>query len=61
LLNNMKDTFNLTIKCDTEEKRDILLDLVCKHPELARCKPVSNVFFSENDGKHFCDAEREVI
>jgi len=55
------ETFNLTIKCDTEEQRDILLDIVCQHPELARCNPVSNVFFSENDGKHFCDAEREVI
>ena len=41
----MSDTFNITIKCDTEEKRDILLDIVCQYPELARCNPVSNVFF----------------
>jgi len=57
----MSDTFNITIKCDTEEKRDILLDIVCQYPELARCNPVSNVFFSENDCKYIGEKEREVI
>ena len=57
----MSDTFNITIKCDTEEKRDILLDIVCQHPELARCNPISNIFFSENDAIHIDEREREVI
>ena len=55
-------TFNLTIKCQSETERDIFLqrlyeDTVTK--QLLDLLPIS-VFFSENDGKHFMDAEREV-
>ena len=57
---NNKDTFNITIKCETEEQRDELLELVLQRSELARCQPVSNVYFSENDGKHFTNSERSV-
>jgi hypothetical protein len=56
----MKDTFNITIKCDTEENRDKVLDLVLQHPELASCQPKSNVFFSENEARHFTESERVV-
>tara|TARA_R100000234_G_scaffold103317_1_gene72756 strand:- start:391 stop:564 length:174 start_codon:yes stop_codon:yes gene_type:complete len=57
----MKSTFNITVKCATEEERDLLLEVVCKYPEIAKCFPTSNVFFSENDAKHWSDEEREVI
>ena len=57
----MKSTFNITVKCATEEERDLLLEVICEYPELARCFPKSNVFFSENDGTHWADEEREVI
>ena len=54
------DTFNITIKCDTAENRDRVLDLVLEHPELARCLPISNVYFSENEARHFTESERVV-
>lgn len=56
-------TFNITIKCQSETERDIILEKVLMDPDTSRfvhCNPTSNVFFSENDGKHFMDAEREV-
>lgn len=56
-------TFNLTIKCQSESERDILLETLLTDPvtgPYVRCIRNSNVFFSENDGKHFMDAEREV-
>ena len=57
----MKSTFNITVKCETEEERDLLLEVVCEYPEIAKCFPTSNVFFSENDGTHWADEERQVI
>jgi|TARA_R100000234_G_C4917666_1_gene142708 hypothetical protein len=57
----MKSTFNITVKCETEEERDLLLEVICEYPELARCFPISNVFFSENEGTHWADEERQVI
>ena len=45
----MKSIFNITVKCETEEERDLLLEVICEYPELARCYPISNVFFSENE------------
>ena len=53
---NMK-TFNLTIKFDTEEARDLALDKLTKYKK----KSILGWFYSENDGKHFSDAERQVI
>jgi hypothetical protein len=52
----MADTFNITIKCETEEERDNLLESL----DLSKIKN-PKVFYSENDGKHFSNAEREVI
>ena len=54
--NNM-ETFNLTIKFDTEEERDLALDKLAKYKK----KGILGWFYSENDGKHFSDAERQVI
>ena len=54
--NNM-ETFNLTIKFDTEEARDLALDKLAKYKK----KSILGWFYSENDGKHFSDAERQVI
>ena len=52
----MADTFNITIKCETEKERDNLLESL----DLSKVKN-PQVFYSENDGRHFDDAEREVI
>ena len=52
----MADTFNITIKCESEEERDNLLESL----DLSKLKN-PKVFYSENDGRHFEDAEREVI
>jgi hypothetical protein len=57
----MKPTFNITVKCETEEERDLLLEVVCEYPKIAKCFPTSNVFFSENDATHWSDKERQVI
>ena len=57
------ETFNITIKCKTEDERDTILDTLLsdyKTKAFVECNPVSNVFYSENDGKHFFDEEREV-
>ena len=51
------ETFNLTIKFDTEEERDLALDKLANYKK----KNIVGWFYSENDGKHFCDAERQVI
>ena len=57
----MKSTFNITVKCATEEERDLLLEVVCEYPKIAKCFPTSNVFFSEDDGTKWYNKEREVI
>lgn len=54
--NNM-ETFNLTIKFDTEEERDLALDKLANYKK----KSIVGWFYSENDGQHFSDAERQVI
>ena len=57
------ETFNITIKCKTEEERDIILETLCNDSntsDFVKCNPNSNVFYSENDGKHFLDQERGV-
>ena len=51
------ETFNLTIKFDTEKERDLALDKLAKYKK----KGILGWFYSENDGKHFSDAERQVI
>ena len=51
------ETFNLTIKFDTEKERDLALDKLAKYKK----KSILGWFYSENDDKHFSDAERQVI
>ena len=51
------ETFNLTIKFDTEEERDLALDKLAEY----KSKSILGWFYSENDGQHFSDAERQVI
>tara|TARA_R100001230_G_scaffold18842_1_gene9246 strand:+ start:418 stop:597 length:180 start_codon:yes stop_codon:yes gene_type:complete len=58
-MNINKETFNITIKCETEEERDFLLELVCDS-KIAKCYPVSNVFFSENNEYWRSEKQREV-
>jgi len=55
------DTFNLTIKFDTEEARDLALDEIALYEFNYKKKSILGWFYSENDGKHFSDAERQVI
>ncbi len=51
------ETFNLTIKFDTEEQRDLALDKLAEY----KSKSILGWFYSKNDGKHFSDAECQVI
>ena len=62
----MKDTYNITIKCDTEQERDIVLEKVdeliphgiVRYRETDDGNP--NVFFSENEMKYYGQHMREV-
>ena len=62
----MSDTYNITIKCDTMEERDIVLEKVddliphgiVRYRETVDGIP--NVFFSENDMKYYGQHMREV-
>tara|TARA_R100001460_G_scaffold9543_1_gene22888 strand:- start:219 stop:398 length:180 start_codon:yes stop_codon:yes gene_type:complete len=58
----MKNTYNITIKCNTEEERDIVLETV---DTLVSCGIVkyqqeSNVYFSENEQLYISERERVV-
>ena len=62
-----KETFNITVKCDSDIERDIILDILSDYLRLHKCKNLirfgakdANVFFSENDGKHFTNKERAI-
>ena len=62
----MSDTYNITIKCDTMEERDIVLEKVddliphgiVRYKETVNGTP--NVFFSENDMKYYGEHMREI-
>ena len=62
----MKDTYNITIKCDTLEERDIVLEKVDEliPHGIVRYKTtedgMNNVFFSENEMKYQSEQMREV-
>jgi len=62
----MNDTYNITIKCDTLEKRDIVLEKVDEliPHGIVRYKTtedgINNVFFSENEMQYFSEKMREV-
>jgi len=62
-----KETFNITVKCDSDIQRDIVLDILSDYLAKHKCKSLirfgakdANVFFSENDGKHFTNKERAI-
>jgi len=62
----MKDTYNITIKCDTEQERDIVLEKVdeliphgiVRYKETVDKTP--NVFFSENEMRYYGQHMREI-
>ena len=62
----MKDTYNITVKCDTLEERDIVLEKVDEliPHGIRRHKTtedgINNVFFSENEMQYFSEKMREV-
>jgi hypothetical protein len=62
----MKDTYNITVKCDTLEERDIVLEKVDEliPHGIVRYKTtedgINNVFFSENEMQYFSEKMREV-
>ena len=58
----MKDTYNIIIKCDTEQERDIVLEKVDEliPSGIVRYSDNNNVYFSENKGEFFSEQEREV-
>ena len=58
----MNDTYNITIKCDSIEERDIVLEKVDElvPDNIVRYRERNNVFFSENDMEYFNERMREV-
>ena len=62
----MNDTYNITVKCDTREERDIVLEKVDEliPHGIVRYKTtedgINNVFFSENEMQYFSEKMREV-
>ena len=58
----MKDTYNIIIKCDTEQERDIVLEKIDEliPSGIVRYSDNNNVYFSENKGEFFTEQEREV-
>jgi hypothetical protein len=58
----MSDTYNITIKCDSAEERDIVLEKVDEliSDNIVRYGDRNNVFFSENKQQWFSEQEREV-
>tara|TARA_R110002050_G_scaffold146705_1_gene272129 strand:- start:78 stop:257 length:180 start_codon:yes stop_codon:yes gene_type:complete len=58
----MSDTYNITIKCDSIEERDIVLEKVDElvPDNIVRYRERNNVFFSENDMEYFNERMREV-
>ena len=59
---NMQDTYNITIKCNTERERDIVLEKIDEliPSGIVKYGDENNVFFSENKGEFFTEQEREV-
>jgi hypothetical protein len=66
------ETFNITVKCKTEEERDLVLehmerailpyeiDALMKQ-KIVRFDNEPNVYFSENDESHWADKKRIII
>jgi len=67
----IKETFNIIIKCDSEEDRDEVLNTIndglapfdiqtLYERKIIRYGKESNVYFSENDEKYHTDKPREL-
>jgi len=58
----MSDTYNITIKCDSIEERDIVLEKVDElvPDNIVRYRERNNVFFSENEMQYHNEQMREV-
>lgn len=58
----MSDTYNITIKCDSIEERDIVLEKVDElvPDNIVRYRERNNVFFSENEMQYYNEQMREV-
>ena len=58
----MKDTYNIIIKCDTEQEREIVLEKIDEliPSGIVKYGDENNVFFSENKGEFFTEQEREI-
>ena len=63
-MNEDASTFNITVKCDTAEQRDIVLDkvdeLINGNIGIVRYKERANVFFSE-DGANLWYSREKLI
>ena len=66
-----KETFNIIIKCDSEEDREEVLNIIndgltpldiqtLYERKIIRYGKESNVYFSENDEKYHTDKPREL-
>ena len=66
-----KETYNIIIKCDSEEDRDEVLNTIndglapldiqtLYERKIIRYGKESNVYFSENDEKYHCEKPREL-
>ena len=66
-----EETFNITIKCDSYEDREEVLDMICEgkkandveslyQKNIVRFGKESNVFYSENDEQFHQDKPREL-
>ena len=66
-----KETYNIIIKCDSEEDRDEVLNTIndglapldiqtLYERKIIRYGKESNVYFSENDEKYPCEKPREL-
>ena len=62
----MQDTFNITVKCDSEEDRDMVLEALCTLMDKGIVRFQKdivgnpNVFFSENNMVYINEKLREV-
>ena len=61
------ETFNITVKCDSEIERDIILDILSDYLRRHKCKNLirfgakdANVYFSENEEQHFMEKKRVI-
>ena len=61
-MNEDASTFNITVKCDTSEQREIVLEkideLIDENIGIVRYKERANVFFSEDGADRWYSGEK---